>query len=361
MTATDNTEYRTLERESSNDLIRHDARRGDGKYAEAAWHALQAGHGRVRMGQIMSEAENAVEAAADWLSAAACFYLATDPTQMRAALDRAQQLQNEGRIPPERRDIHEALKERAEQLKSLEGKLVQFDQEYARAVQQMRAPAEVDGFLSGRLRELPGLPKLHVLLAVQARRLGQLTRAFEHLDWAEKFEPGNPRHGELRVRLLLAAGETTRAIPLGSELLEAHPDWVPLRLLLAQAVTSQPGAQRADWERSIALLRPLTEGNGTETEGRLLALALTTILRHGLGHEAEYRRSLSTFDREAQSLPSTHEQQVVSEMRRVLPHVFPQPGSPAALTPGRNEHQPPDELDSSTVRHFGTLVGLSAA
>ena len=92
MTATATPEYRKLELESSNDIIRHDARRSDRKYPEAALHAREAGLARVRMGQMMFDAGDFPQAVADWLSAAACFYLATDPMRMREALNRVQKL-----------------------------------------------------------------------------------------------------------------------------------------------------------------------------------------------------------------------------------------------------------------------------
>jgi hypothetical protein len=67
------------------------------------------------------------------------------------------------------------------------------------------------------------------------------------------------------------------------------------------------------------------------------------------------------FNQEAQSISSVHEQRVVAEVRRLLPHVFPQPGSNGATTSRKNEHQPSAELDSSAVRHFGEMFNLSAA
>src|SRR4051794_4006963 len=78
MNVTETTEYSKRERDSSNEIIRYDARRGDREYAQAAWHALKAGHGRRVMGLLMRDAGEFTQAAEDWLSAAACFHLATD-------------------------------------------------------------------------------------------------------------------------------------------------------------------------------------------------------------------------------------------------------------------------------------------
>lgn len=113
-------EYRQLGYDTSNDMIRYDTFRGLGEDARAIIHIRNAGAGRIRMGQMMFDDGNFARAAADWLSAAACFHLATDLQQMRDAFDRAKRLFEQGQIPPERRDLHAALREREEQLKALE-------------------------------------------------------------------------------------------------------------------------------------------------------------------------------------------------------------------------------------------------
>jgi hypothetical protein len=120
MTATKSPAYRQLALDSSNDMIEHDADRTLGRYPKAAWHILRAGNARVHMGQIMFAAGEFVLAAEDWLSAAACFYLATDLGRMRVAFELAEKLDQDGKIPSERRDLHAALKQREEQIKTLE-------------------------------------------------------------------------------------------------------------------------------------------------------------------------------------------------------------------------------------------------
>src|SRR5436853_2447565 len=112
MTGTMTEEYRKLGLDSSNDMMAHDSRRVLGRYPEAALHIREAGFGRFRMGQIMFDAGDFAQAAADWLSAAACFYLVPDLERMHDCIERVRQLNREGKIPPERRDLHVALKER---------------------------------------------------------------------------------------------------------------------------------------------------------------------------------------------------------------------------------------------------------
>src|SRR5205807_3808170 len=125
---------------------------------------------------------------------------------------------------------------------------------------------------------------------------GELSSAFKHLDWAETFAPGNSEHQYLRVCLLIASGESERAVQMGRELLQGHPGMDHLRTLLAQTIAFRESASRADREEAIRLLQHLTETNTADVDVRLLALALAASIQQGLGHEAEYRRLLNTFD-----------------------------------------------------------------
>jgi tetratricopeptide (TPR) repeat protein len=342
-------EYRQLGYDTSNDMIRHDSCRGLGEYARAALHIRNAGAGRLRMGQMMFDEGNFAWAAANWLSAAACFDLATDPKQMREALDRAKRLFEDGKIPPERRDLHESLKEREEEFKALERKLNQFGQDAGRVTGQ-----EALDWLLGQIRNLPGSPRLHVAIALRAGQCGQLPLAFAHLEWAETFAPEDPEIGALRVRLTIASGDLRRGIEMGRTLLGANPQLDHLRILLAQASTSRPDTQRSDWEEAIEMLRPLTDITSADVHGRLLALALVTILQHGLGHEAEYHLFLSSFDQLTLTIQSSVLSEVVSKLRRAFPQVFPKPGSDEAPSTFGPNHRA--ELDSSALRTFWSLL-----
>ncbi len=136
MNAAANAEYRKLALDSSNDMMDHDGEHALGRYPKAARHILQAGETRVRMGQLMFDEGQFAQAAADWLSAAACFDLVPDLERMRDAFERVRKLEHEGKIPPERRDIHAAIKEREEEIKTLEQKLNQFHQDSRHATGQ---------------------------------------------------------------------------------------------------------------------------------------------------------------------------------------------------------------------------------
>jgi hypothetical protein len=348
--ATTNSEYRKLELDSSNDMIEHDADRTLGRYPKAAWHILQAGLARERMGQMMFDGGDFTQAAADWLSAAACFDLATDPKRMRDALDRARTLDHEGKIPPERRDLHEALKEREEQLKALEEKLTQFDQGYRRLAGTTHAVGQlVLDFLLQQVRSLPGCTFLHAAIASQAGRLGQRHLAFKHLAWAEKFEPGNPHLESFRASLWLVSEEVEQGIKLSRELLKVHPEMHDLRFLLAKCIAFPHTGSIGNWEEALQLLRPLTDEGAGAPVTRLRAFALAAILRHGFGHEVDYRRHLASFDQLAATIAPV-ERDFVTELRQYLPQVFSQAGNNGTATSVTQGHHPLTEVDYATVR-----------
>jgi|GEM_PF-6036274 len=202
MNATTSPEYRKLALDSSNEMMDHDAERALGRYPLAAWHMLQTGKLRVQMGQMMFDEGRFVQAAADWLSAAACFDLVPDLERMREAFERVRKLKQEGKIPPERRGIHAAFKEREEQIEMLERKLAQFQEEYDRVSDQNALD-----WLLAQVRELPGFPPLHLAITQVATRLGQQSRASEHLAWAEKFTPLSRQIEVARVPPLTTATE----------------------------------------------------------------------------------------------------------------------------------------------------------
>lgn len=119
MPVTATPEYRALQRDTSNDIIRHDTRRGDGEFTAAATHARRAGIGRRRMAELAVAAGEYPRAAADWLSAAACYLLCDDGGAMAECVARARELADAGRIPADRRDLWHALAEREAELQRL--------------------------------------------------------------------------------------------------------------------------------------------------------------------------------------------------------------------------------------------------
>lgn len=349
MTRTDTSEYRDLALQSSNEMMEHDSRRVLGRYPQAALHIRNAGLGRLRMGQIMSDAGDFPQAAADWLCAGECFYLVPDLERMRACVERVQKLNQEGKIPPDRRDIHDALKERGEQIKALEQKIRQFLQDCTHMAVPDRTAQEALDFLQRQVREFPGLPNLHNLIAFHALRLKQLPLATQHLDWAEKFDPGNREAVYLRVELLIASGEPQRAIQIGRELLRANPEMDHLRTLLAETIAFREGTSKADLEEAIEILQPIVENSSAHVAGRLQALAQVTMNRHKLGQETEYRRLLKAFDQLAEAIQLPVARDFVARLRQAFPQIFPQPGSNGPAPSATERRQPSAQPDYSAA------------
>jgi hypothetical protein len=190
MTGTNAHEYQNLECDSSNRLLERDAQQVLGRYEEAADHTLQAGRGRVRMGQLCFEAAAYPEAVEDWLSAAECFLQATAAKQAADVLELLHRVEAAGTIPPERPDLRAVLQQRAQGLRDLHQKI----QEFRRRCDLHRPPLDVADaqtlrWLLQHVRDLPGLPWLHEAISRLAAGLGQPDLAAAHRAWAATFDP----------------------------------------------------------------------------------------------------------------------------------------------------------------------------
>jgi tetratricopeptide (TPR) repeat protein len=325
-------------------MIEHDADRTLGRYPKAAWHILRAGLAREQMGQIMFDAGDFAQAAADWLSAAACFDLATDPQRMQELLARVQKLNQEGKIPPERRDIHEALKERESEFQTLANKLTRFQCEYRQRVGPAGvASRETLDWLCRLVRELPGSPHLYARLSGQAQALGQRELAERSLDNALRFDPKSPHLASLKASQLFSSGEADRAAEIARGVLTEHPQMASTRFLLAQSLVFRAGSDpskwnTADWEEAITVLEPLLREDAPNTVEKLLAVGLLTTVSHGVGNEAAYRRALAAFDQLAASLSEPLANKYVTQLRQAMPRVFPQPGSNGKFAPAKPDY-----------------------
>jgi hypothetical protein len=302
MTSNDTPEYRKLALDSSNDLIRYDSRWILGEYPSAAFHALRAGIARTNMGVIKVKEKDFTQATADWLSAAHCFNLATRPQLVRRTLDWVLQMGKEGKIPPERRDLFAAIAEREEEYKKLEQRITEFQHYVQRAGSSITGGQEALDQLLRWLRELPGFWKLHALIFLQAQQLGQLTRAIEHLNWADKLNGGHPRVVGLKVYHLVLLGEAGLAAKIGQESLtrNSHPS---LRYLVAVALVSSSAGHLPDDEKALEVLKPLLNDSADTSEWRLLGLALSVGIHHNLNRDSESDRYLGLFNRLFDSLP----------------------------------------------------------
>lgn len=341
MTTTTPDEYRQLGYDTTNDMIRYDARRGDGLYEQAALHIRQAGFGRARMGQMRFAAGDHARAAAHWLSAAACFLLVPDAKRMREYVERVRQLDREGKIPPERRDIHAALKEREEELRTLEERIGDFVEGFTKLATQAEAGSQkVLDYLLSHVRELTGFPGLHFMICYQARMLGKQDIEAEHAHWAWAFDPDNATTTMLLGGRLLEAGQPDKAITLAQNHLADHPSATPVRVMLAQALAWTAGGRVPDLEGALAVLCPVIEDDRAGKLDRLGALGLSAAFHYELKHPEDARRLTEAFDRLAGELQSPGDRQYAAELRRVLPH----PGVNGTSTAtGQNGH--PAEAD----------------
>ncbi|QJW96200.1 tetratricopeptide repeat protein [Frigoriglobus tundricola] len=357
MNAATNAEYRKLALDSSNDMIDHDADRGLGRYPKAAWHMLQAGITRVRMGQMMFDAQEFVWAAEDWLSASACFYLATDLDRMRATFDRVRKLDQEGKIPPERRDIHAAIKEREEQIKTLYQRLTDFHAEYAHLFGQAQAAShERLKFVRKHVREFPGFAPLHFTIYQQARDLGEAPLAAEHLRWAAEFAPDDPEYVGRYGYQLIAGGRSEQAANLAHDFLAKHPLETSIRVMLAQALASESGGHTPDRNASIEILRGILTDESASANVRLAAVTLSGALRRDMGEEAEAQKLLVLFDQLAPAIIEPANDTRIAALREV----FTKPMANGTGSNPKGEHPPLVERLQRVLFPFNEIKSVAA-
>jgi tetratricopeptide (TPR) repeat protein len=183
-------------------------------------------------------------------------------------------------------------------------------------------------FMQAHLRELAGSSKLHISIALQAAYIGRQQLAEQHLSWAEKLDPDDPRLAFIRGTLLIARGDTDGAIRLWRELLTQNPNLPYLRVKLAEVVANQPHRGSASLEDAVSILRPLLDNESVEPGIRLFATSLAATLQHGLGRDGEYRRLLQEFNQLAETTQAPLSQRLVAGLRTNMPHLFPDPRKP---------------------------------
>ncbi|HET6879104.1 MAG TPA: hypothetical protein VFI31_03050 [Pirellulales bacterium] len=289
--------YRELERESSSLLLDHDSRLALGRYEEAAFHALQAGRQRASMGRILFDAGDRIAAAEDWLSATACFLLATAEEQARTLLGILQTLAEDGDLES-RPDLTAVLAQRNEETRQLVAKRTAFLQQLALPKHELDpANQEAFDFLLNQRRNLPGYAILHYIISREAMELGQNELADRHLVWAAAFDPENANLIALLGYLHLRNRRRDRAIELAKGFLEAHkkhPTVGPVMIMLANALG---GGQVEPLDRigAIEVLRPLLDENWPDRKERIAALVISAILCYETGRRNELLRHIDAL------------------------------------------------------------------
>jgi hypothetical protein len=315
-------EYQDLEHESSSQLLEHDSRRVLGRLEEAAYHALQAGRNRTKMGQHCFEAQEYAEAAEDWLSAVECFLLATARKQAAVVFDLLIRLEVDGKIPVERPDLVAALRNSNQRLRDVEQGIQAFLRDFALHGYQVDTPDErALRFLQEQVRHLPGFAILHYAIFRQAEGLGQRELGAKHLFWAATFDPENANLVALLGYQHLAIGRSDLAISLGLDFLTAHSsDAGPVRIMLAHAFARGAEAKQANHERAVELLNPLIEDTATDVSERIAALAVSATLQYELGREQEFARLVGELDRLGQSVSNPAARDAIAVFRGLMPH-----------------------------------------
>jgi tetratricopeptide (TPR) repeat protein len=321
MTGTKAPEYRDLEHESSSQLMEYDSRRVLGRYPEAAYHALQAGCGRARMGQLGFEAGEYAEAVEDWLSAVECFLLATAPKQAAGVLNGLHRLEADGKIPEARPELLDGLRQREQGLKDLNQRVQRFLRDCG--LQGHRVDVAADRalhFLLQQVRDLPGYPLLHYAIFRQASDLRKQDLADEHLIWATTLDPDNANYVALLGYRYIALGQPDRAVTLGNDYVEDHAsDNGQVRIMLAIALSSGSGDRPPDQERAIDVLRPLLDGTGGDVRKQVAALALSATFQYELGREQESAPLLQELDRLEGSVQDPELRQAITDFRGIIP------------------------------------------
>jgi predicted Zn-dependent protease len=193
--------------------------------------------------------------------------------------------------------LHEALRERAAQLESLEERLGAFRTEYARRFGSTRsASPERYAFLRAQVREFPGSADLHFALYRQARELGDTAPAADHLRWAAEFAPDEPEYVGRYGYQLITSGHPDRAAEVARWFLQKHPREASVRVMLAQALASQAGGRTPDRAAALEVLQTVLTDPGADVNVRLAAVTLSGAIRRAAGDEAEAGRLLTQFD-----------------------------------------------------------------
>jgi tetratricopeptide (TPR) repeat protein len=315
MTVASSPDYRRLALASSNLLIQWDARRDWGEPIEAALAMLQAGRQRYDMGVLGHADRDDATAATDWLCAANCFVQASALDDAEEALSRVQELEAAGRIPAERRDIFQALREREQELPDARRRLADLDAWKQRS--WASEPPSVERklqLLLDKVRDYPGLTRLHEWIRDYAWIMWQLDElekyrilAERHAEWACAFESLGIRYLEyLAWKQSMDCFEDQRiadAIRVVDDYLRLHPRSLLNQLQAAVLLAYPFDPARGDYPRAIQKLQAIQKAPPMDERTQAVACCFEAAFTAQLGGSvsiANLRSRLESIERQTQ-------------------------------------------------------------
>jgi tetratricopeptide (TPR) repeat protein len=286
------------------------------------------------MGQLCFVADDFPQAAADWLSATACFLQATALREAEETFCRVQELQKDGQIPPGRNDLFVALREREAEIAQLRQRLRDFDAWFVAEIEEgPRSREEKLALLQKRVRELPGLERLHAAISDTARELGSDDLAVEHNDWAMRFCVADSEVQELVAWNegwpLFEAGRTDEARGLAQQFLTKHPESLWMRLLLASTFACPRNGQEPDFAQAIEVLRPAVLSFSGDERVRTVALAFTALFYSLLGHTEDVNRLVQEMNHLETIVSDDWSKSIIAKYRTAITSVGSSPGDRA--------------------------------
>ena len=293
-------QYRELVLQSSNLLLEGDLSRVLGCYEEAALKRFKAGEQRKQMGTIAARIGKPVFAFEDWLSASACYLEATAVKEAVDVLAQLTDMEKQGAILPNRRDLFDALTERRAELTKLKDTVERFESLFHKYTERHGLASPNDGFREFLLhwrRELPGFFYLHYALACQAEARGETEKVREHLKWAREFCIEDAHGVAFIGYAFITLGEWKSAYEMAEAFLPSdESESAPVRLMMATSMLGQAASEPGKATRALELLQPVIQAEGIET--RIPALVLSVLLYRELGQWSECQR----LEQELQSL-----------------------------------------------------------
>jgi hypothetical protein len=329
-------EYRELATESSNLMLDWDGRWVLGRYEEAVYALLQAGYMRRRMAEMCLAEHEFEYAAEDWLSAAEAFRQVPALELARSALGSVQQIDADGRIPADRKDLHRAVTERAEGIQQLQERIQAFETAIAATGTHGTPGEDKLKFLLSQVRELPGLPALHYEIFRQAEALGQHDLAARHILWATRFDPDNEDYLTHHLYRLIEGGQFDEAEGLARTFLVKHADarriLIPLALIPIYRQDDTPEAR----QKAIETLRPLVEDSPLTDVERMVALYLTVHLLGDRGRREQVSQEMRMLEESAHSKGNRKLAAALAEFRITTDSLLSQssPGNGAPTSNG---------------------------